>query len=225
MESDEVTAPARLLTARLRSGEELLEHYIDDLEHGGIFVPTRKILEPGDAVVVDMRIPLLRDRMLLRGEVAWRRRGQRRAAVRAGLGISFPASEQRKVHHLLRLARGEADPAAAQRRHERLPVSVPVDWRVPSQTDRHPSSLEDIGTGGAFIRTAERPPAGTSVVLELVPPGALSPQPIEGRVAWERKTPGAEGFGVEFRCRDIGGMRRLRELIRRIRSDQVEAFH
>ncbi len=188
-------------------------------------MPTRKILDPGDAVVVDVRSPLLRDHMLARGEVAWRRRGKRSEGVRAGLGVAFLASEASKVSHLLRLARGEADPAVAQRRHERLPVSVPVDWRMTSHRDRHPSSLEDIGPGGAFVRTRERPPAGTPVVLELVPPGGLAPQHIEARVAWERQTPGSEGFGVEFRCRDIAGMRRLRELIRRIRQDQVAAFH
>ena len=49
-----------------------------------------------------------------------------------------------------------------------------------------------------------------------MPPGATAPQVIEGRVAWARNTPGAEGVGVEFRCRDIGGMRRLRELVKRI---------
>ena len=39
---------------------------------------------------------------------------------------------------------------------------------------------------------------------------------LEGRVAWRRQTPGNEGVGVEFRCRDIAGMRRLRELVKRI---------
>jgi hypothetical protein len=39
---------------------------------------------------------------------------------------------------------------------------------------------------------------------------------IEGRVAWRRNAPEEPGAGVEFRCRDIGGMRRLRELIKRI---------
>lgn len=224
MESQE-DKQARLLLTRFKSGEELLERYLDDLPHGGFFVPTRKILEPGEAAILDVRMRLVRDRVLLRGEVAWRRRGQRRTGVRAGLGIALLASEAGKAEHLLRLVRGEADPGVAQRRHERLPVSVRVDWRVPSESDWHPSSVEDIGTGGAFIRTSERPPAGTSIVLEFVPPGSLAPQSIEGRVAWERKTPGAEGIGVEFRCRDIGGMRRLRELIRRIRSERVAAFH
>ncbi len=217
--------PVRLLTARVRSGEEFLERFLDDLDHGGLFVPTRKVLEVGTDVIVDVRMPVLRDRLLVRGEVAWRRRGQRRTGVRAGLGIAFLPSEAGKGDHLLRLAQGEADPGLAQRRYERLPVNVPVDWRVPHETARHPSSLEDISTGGAFIRTTEIPPLGSPIVLEIVPPGALAPQVIEGRVAWERLTPGAEGFGVEFRARDIGGMRRLRELIRRIRQSEVASFH
>ena len=214
-----------LLTARFRDGAELLERYLPDLADGGLFVPTRKVLEAGAPVLLDVRLSSLRDHLLVRGEVAWRRRGQRNRGVRAGLGIGFRASEVGKRDYLLRLARGEVDPASAQRRHQRLPVEFPVDWRVPQGTGRHPSLLEDIGAGGAFIRTPELQPTGTSVVLELVPPGALAPQLIEGRVAWARNTPGLEGLGVEFRCRDIGGMRRLRELIRRIRREQVSAFH
>lgn len=217
--------PARLVTARLRSADEILERYLDDQPHGGLFVPTRKILEPKSEAIVDVRSPLFRDRLLIRGEVGWRRRGQRRTGTRAGLGIAFFSSEASKGKYLLRLAQGEADAGVAQRRHPRLPVRVPVDWRIPNETGRHPSSLEDIGQGGAFVRTRKRPPAGTSVVLELVPPGALTPHMIEGRVAWERSTPGDEGFGVEFRARDIGGMRRLRELIRRIREREVASFH
>jgi hypothetical protein len=38
-------------------------------------------------------------------------------------------------------------------------------------------------------------------------------------VAWSR----TEGVGVEFKCRDIGGMRRLRELIKRIERSATAA--
>jgi len=78
--------------------------------------------------------------------------------------------------------------------------------------------LDDICAGGAFIRTREFHPSGTSVVIEVLPPGSTRPVAIEGRVAWSRETPGAEGIGVEFRCRDAGGMRRLKELVRRIET-------
>ena len=89
---------------------------------------------------------------------------------------------------------------------------------MPATELRQITALDDIGPGGAFIRTTERPPEGTPVVLEIVPPGAQAPLAIEGRVAWAKAKVGTEGLGVEFRCRDAGGKRRLRELIRRIES-------
>jgi Tfp pilus assembly protein PilZ len=211
----------RLLLARYKSGAEFLERYQADLEHGGLFYPTRRSLEPGELVLVDVRMAEVKDDVLVRGVVVGRQRGRRLDAQRAGLVIEFLAGEESKREHLLRLARGDEDPAVAQRRHRRLPIELRVDWRVPQSAERHISLAGDIGTGGAFIRTRAVPPHGTPVVLELVPPGGSAAQPIEGRVAWISTTPGQEGVGIEFRCRDIGGMRRLRELVRRIERREV----
>ncbi len=205
-----------ILIARFTSGEEFLERFIPTFPNGGLFYPTRKALELGSSVVLDIRMPLLKDAVLIRGQVAWRQRGKRGTTQRAGLGIEFAESELGKRDHLLALARGEVQPEEAQRKHRRLPVAIEVGWRVPNQPQRHLSSLDDIGAGGVFICTEEKPATGTPLVLELSAPRGGS-QSIEGRVAWRRDT-GVEGVGVEFRCRDIGGMRRLRELIRRIES-------
>jgi len=211
----------RLLLARFRSGADFLARHLHDREHGGLFLPTRRIIEPGELVLIDIRLSELRDHLLMRGVVIERQRGRRNDNVRAGLFIEFLASERGRREHLLALARGEARPVAGKRRHRRLPIEIRVDWRVPHHTERHISLVDDIGIGGAFLRTREQPAEGTAVVIELWPPGANTPQAIEGRVAWRRDTPGREGVGVEFRCRDIGGMRRLRELVRRIERHEV----
>lgn len=212
----------RMLLARFRNRADFLERYQPNLENGGIFLPTRKALEAGERVLLDIRMPELKDHMLMRGTIAWRQRGKRSEGVRAGLGIEFLDREAGKRDHLLALARGELSPEAAQRRHRRLPIDLEVGWRVPNEPVRHESRVEDIGTGGAFLRTTAAPPQGTSVVLELASPGAQVAHTIEGRVAWRSSRPGQEGIGVEFRCRDIGGMRRLRELIKRIeRASEV----
>lgn len=205
-----------ILIARFASGEEFLERFQDTFANGGLFYPTRKALEVGTSVVLDIRMALLKDAVLIRGHVAWRQRGKRGTPQRAGLGIEFENNETGKRDHLLALARGDRQPEEAQRKHRRLPVAIEIGWRVPSETQRHQSSLDDIGAGGLFIRTDQRPAHGTPLVLELSAPMGGS-QSIEGRVAWTRNT-GIPGVGVEFRCRDIGGMRRLRELIRRIES-------
>ncbi len=204
-----------ILVARFQSGGEFLEHYEASFPYGGLFFPTRKVIGTGELVVLDVRMPQLRDYTLVRGMVAWHRRARRSDGTRAGLGIEFLASERATRDYLLQVARGSAD-AHANRRHRRLPTEIRVDWRLPNQADRRASVVGDIGAGGLFLRTSEPPPEGASLLLEMVPPGALTPQIIEGRVAWIRDTPGSEGAGVEFRCRDIGGMRRLRELVRRI---------
>jgi Tfp pilus assembly protein PilZ len=204
-----------ILVARFGSGAEFLEHYEGAFPYGGLFHPTRKVIATGELVVIDVRMPSLRDYTLIRGMVAWHRRARRSDGTRAGLGIEFLASERATRDYLLSVARGDNDPQA-QRRHRRLPTEIRVDWRLPNQSDRRASVVGDIGAGGLFLRTNEPPPAGASLLLEMVPPGALTPQTIEGRVVWIRETPGSEGAGVEFRCRDIGGMRRLRELVRRI---------
>ena len=215
----------RLLLARFRSGADLLARHLDEREHGGLFLPTRRIIEAGEPVLIDIRLAELRDHLLLRGMVIERQRGRRNDNVRAGLFIEFLPSEGGRRDHLLALARGEVRPQTGKRRHRRLPIEIRVNWRVPQQTERHISLVDDIGIGGAFLRTLEQPAEGTPVVIELCPPGANTPQSIEGRVAWRRDTPGHEGVGVEFRCRDIGGMRRLRELVRRIERHEVSPVH
>jgi len=211
----------RLLLARFRSGADLLARHLNEREHGGIFIPTRRIVEPGEPVLVDVRLAELRDHLLLRGVVVERQRGRRNDNVRAGLYVEFLATESGRRNHMLALARGEVAPTGGKRRHRRLPIEIRVDWRVPQQTERHFDLVDDIGIGGAFLRTREQPAEGTPVVIELRPPGSNTSQSIEGRVAWRRDTPGQEGVGVEFRCRDIGGMRRLRELVRRIERHEV----
>jgi Tfp pilus assembly protein PilZ len=206
-----------ILIARFQDAEEFLERYLST-PNGGLFHPTRKAIELSESVLLDIRMPLLKDSMLIRGTVSWSQRGKRGTGQRAGLGIEFDKSEAAKRDHLLGLARGHRQPEEAQRRHRRLPINLPVSWRVPSKTEKHSGSLDDIGAGGLFICTSAKPAAGTPLVIELSSPGRAGAQSIEGRVAWTRTTPGVEGVGVEFRCRDIGGMRRLRELIRRIES-------
>ncbi|HYU16369.1 MAG TPA: PilZ domain-containing protein, partial [Candidatus Acidoferrum sp.] len=170
----------RLLLARFRSGADLLARHLNERANGGIFLPTRRIVEPGEQVLVDIRLSELRDHLLLRGMVVERQRGRRNENVRAGLYIEFLPSEAGRRDHLLGLARGESNQAAGKRRHRRLPIEIPVDWRVPHQTERHISLVDDIGIGGAFLRTREQPAEGTPVVIELRPPGANMPQAIEG---------------------------------------------
>jgi type IV pilus assembly protein PilZ len=208
----------RVLKARHKEAADFLGSYLPSLPHGGIFFPTRDPLPLGENVMVEIRFPELTDRMVVRGQVVWRQAGRHRQKIRAGVGIEFLAGEAKKRDFLLAMARGEMNAEVAQRKFRRVPVEWRVDWRVKEERVQFSAVLDDIGAGGAFLRTPRLQDEGTALVIDLLPPGAAAPLSIEARVAWTRGGSGEEGVGVEFRCRDTGGLRRLKELVRRLES-------
>ena len=208
----------RILQASYRSGAEFLRHYQPAFAEGGLFYPTRESIELGTVVLVEVRLPQLPQRVLVRGRVAWRRPGRNRTKLRAGLGIEFSIADVVRRDFLLRVARGEVAQVPA-RKHRRLPVDMPAMWRITDGRHDHDGQVEDISAGGAFLRSSagSAPTPGTEVVVELVPPGGVMALAIAGRIAWVRAGD-LHGFGVEFRSRDAGGMRRLKELVRRLEA-------
>jgi uncharacterized protein (TIGR02266 family) len=205
----------RILKARYRSAADFLVAYQASFPYGGLFFPTREHVTVGELVLAEVRFPELGDRLLVRSFVAWRRSARVREGTPAGVGVEFLASEAQKRDFLLSAAKGEV-PHVVARKHRRIPVNMPVAWTVREERSRLAAVVEDIGAGGAFLRTAEQRPVGTPVVVEITPPGGAAPLAVEGRVAWARAQHGHEGLGVEFRCRDTGGLRRLKELCRRL---------
>lgn len=216
-------APLRVLRLRFRRGEEFDRSYLVAFSSGGIFYPSREALPVGTSVVVAIRVGALREWVVLRGSVAWRRAGRHREKLRAGLGIEFHPGDTAKRDFLLSISRGRVL-AAVPRRHQRLPVqpSIEVAWRNSFETVHHRSRLLDIGPGGARLSADSPPIAGTDVVIDLLLPGAQSSLPVAARVAWV-KPPEANAteVGMAFRWRDAGGARRLRELCRRLTENSV----
>ena len=116
---------------------------------------------------------------------------------------------------VLRVFGGGTQPGALRKRkHTRIPVEVPVRYRTEGSAEFHTSGLREISVGGALLRTEKMLPLGTEVIVEVTPPGGVSPMAIAGKVAYHA---GADA-GIKFLYRDGGGSRRLRELIRRIRT-------
>lgn len=212
----------QIVKARYRDSAAFLAAYQTQFRSGGLFVPTRAEYGLGAQVVVAVRFPELGAPVFVRAFVAWRRLARQRSRVRAGIGVEFLPQEMRKREFLLGVARGEIVDIH-HRRHRRLPVQIQVGWRVKEDRDRFSAHVEDIAEGGAFIRTTEFRPVGSSVLLEVRAPGSERSLTIEGRVAWTCHTPGEEGMGVEFRCRDRGGARLLKELVRRIETQTYAA--
>jgi Tfp pilus assembly protein PilZ len=217
----------RVLRARYRTGEEFLRHYQPAFSTGGLFFPTRSVLPVGEAVVVEVRFPQLANKTMIRGSVAWCRSGQHRTKLRAGLGIEFQSTEGRRRDFLLAVAKGQ-ERQVVVRRHRRLPVTLPALWRRMQERQSHRGTVEDIGPGGAFVRTEagmDGIAPGVDLILGVTLPGSLSPAELAARVAWVIGGEGAErGFGVEFRCRDAGGQRRLKEVVRRLELMEQQAL-
>src|SRR5262245_44072185 len=140
-----------ILKAHFRSPAEFLERYLPDLQNGGLFIPTRKSAVIGESVLVSVRVGPRGSTVLMRGPVAWRRPGRHRTKIKAGIGVAFRSSEAQTRDYLLAVARGDSHVMSA-RRHQRLPLDIPVLWQVPGTRQENPGVLRDIGRGGAFVR-------------------------------------------------------------------------
>jgi uncharacterized protein (TIGR02266 family) len=204
----------QFLKARFRSRDEFLEAYSREMPHGGLFVATTTPLEPGTPVVVDLTCDGLPNKVLLRATVHSWRPALPRLRVRAGALVAFEAEEREKREFVLATLGGAIkDPV--RRKHTRIPVQVPVRYRLSDSTEMRDGELIEISIGGGLLRDDPWLQPGADLVLSILPPGGIAPMEIAARVSYvaEHRT------GVKFLFRDGGGARRLRELIRRIRLD------
>jgi Tfp pilus assembly protein PilZ len=199
----------------LRSRQEFISGYDATLPHGGVFCPTRRKAAKGAPATVKVNLGRRQPPLVIVGRVVWRRPGRHLQKIRAGICIEFLASEKAKVDYLLDLAKA-GDSVRSRRRHERLPVEVPVNWHLPGAAAPARGILRDIGRGGAFVRSSAPAPHDAEVVLELSPPGAQVAMECTARVAWTANQGSEPGFGIEWRARDAGGGKRIRELVRRL---------
>lgn len=199
----------------LRNAREFQVSYEPSAATGAVFCATRKKLAIGAHVLVKVRLGRRQPPMLIFGRVAWRRPGRHLDKVRAGVGVELLPAERAKADYLLRLARGDTE-VRSRRRHERFPVDLPVLWHPEGTGGGVGGRLGDIGRGGAFVRSDEPVTTESQVVLEIAPPGAEVPMAFSARVAWIGQRAGSRGFGVEWRARDAGGTRRIKELVRRL---------
>lgn len=201
----------------IRNSREFAALYQANLAQGGVFYPTRKKLPIGGMVTLKVRLGRRQPPLTLYGKVAWRRPGRHLEKIRAGVGVELLPTERAKSDYLLQLARsGEA--VKSRRRHERVPVDLPVSWRPLGSSEGIRARLRDVGRGGAFVQSPDLVHGDDQVVLEIAPPGAEVPMAFTARVAWTGKSGDDHGFGIEWRARDAGGGRRIRELVRRITS-------
>jgi Tfp pilus assembly protein PilZ len=199
----------------IKNVREFLTGYQPSGGNGGVFCPTRGKLQVGDMVTVKVRLGRRQPPMIVYGRVAWRRPGRHLLKIRAGIGVEFLTGEQAKCEYLLEMARSGAS-IHSRRRHERIPVDLPITWRPVGSNEGLQGKLRDVGRGGAFVLSPATVPHDCQVVLEIAPPGAQVPMAFIGRIAWTGKAGDENVFGIEWRARDAGGGRRIKELVRRL---------
>lgn len=203
-----------IIRVRFRTNSEFEEHYQPDLEHGGLFCPTTTKLDSGQNIIVELSAPALPNKVLIRAVVHSWRPALPRLRVRAGAIVEFDPEEEEKRKFLIETISGERE-ASFKRRHTRLPVEVAVRYRTTESADFVDCQLSEISIGGAMLHTDEPLPIETDVILEVTPPGAVSPISISGKATYHLPN---GGTGLKFIYRDGGGSRRLRELVRRLRQ-------
>ena len=204
----------QILKVRYRTNEEFDDCYQTDLPHGGLFCPTTSPLTDGEQVIIELNAPALPNKVLIRGTVRSWRPALPRLRVRAGATIEFAPEEEQKRAFVVETIAGTRAPSP-RRRHTRLPVSIPVRYRSVDEASFLDSQLTEISVGGAMLSTDEPLPLEADIILEITPPGAVSPLSISGKVAYHGPH---GGTGLKFVYRDGGGSRRLRELVRRLRQ-------
>jgi Tfp pilus assembly protein PilZ len=203
-----------IVKVRFRTNDEFDAAYQADLELGGLFCPTTSPLEEGQKVVIELSAPALPNKVLIKAEVRSWRPALPRLRVRAGAVVEFDPSESEKRDFIIETIRGERAPSP-KRRHSRLPVAIPVRYRISDSVEFVESTLSEISIGGCTLATDTPIPIDSDVIVEITPPGAVSAISISGKATYHRPD---GGTGIKFVYRDGGGSRRLRELVRRLKQ-------
>jgi len=202
----------KILLARFTSGSEFLDHFDPAFQWGGLLVPTRTTVAADEALVIEVAFPGLPNHVLLRA------RAVDRDDERACLIVKFLQSEERKKEFLQACAAG-TPLKVWQRKHRRFPVRMRVAFGIADGGSSPVQAYsEDLSAGRMFLRTPMTLSVRTPVTLSVVPADGSPPIEVSGHVAWVRQHPPTAGFGVTWSQRASDPMRRLRRLMRDLKS-------
>jgi Tfp pilus assembly protein PilZ len=196
----------RLLTLAFASPSEFLAHSAEIHGHVLLFARTKTEAPVGESLLIEIAFPGLPNRVLLRAAVK-EHKGQ-------GLWLVIDPADQSTADFVISLAHGEIEIKAVERSHGRFPASLPVAYKLAGGGEAVTSTVEDLSTGGAFIRAESSPAVGSTVELVVGPHGESGDRfTVNGHVAWIRDQP-EKGFGVEFEMPHGEDGRTLRRLLR-----------
>ncbi len=204
----------RKIRCHYASPEAFVEALESPDEASALQVFTTDAFDPGEEVLLEVHFPGLPGKMMVRAIGRDWHPARPRLRVRAGGVLRCTGTEWAKLQFLRKVGDGGIK-LSARRRHVRLPVMVEVRWRRQNTNDFVSAALSEISEGGALLLTSEdsRPEPGEDVIVEIMPPGSERPLEVLSIV---RNTDNPDGVGLEFMARDMGGVHRLREVIRRL---------
>ena len=103
-------------------------------------------------MIVELVCDGLPNKVLIRGTVVAWRPALPRLRVRAGATVEFAADEDDKRRFVLAALAGELKPP--KRKHTRIPVAVPVRFRLPGSAEQLEGELTEISVGGALLKSS-----------------------------------------------------------------------
>ncbi|MCD6497698.1 MAG: PilZ domain-containing protein [Deltaproteobacteria bacterium] len=204
----------KILTARYESGEHFLKDVHMDETGATIHHSTKTNLSDNEQILMEIMFPEIPNRVLLRGQVASLSKNP------SGADLKIAHEDLATVAFLINAAHpgSEAETTGpAARRHQRVPVGIPVDWQMEGSGDIIISATDDLGSGGVQIRTLSPPPVGTKVTLNLsLDPMSGETVAIPGKVVWIRQDNEFQGMGVQFMPGEGPQKRQIRDLLKKI---------
>ncbi len=202
----------RRIRCHYSSGEAFVDALKTPGEENAIQVFTTERFEPGEEVLAEVFFSGLPGKMMVRAIGKKWQSARPRLRVRAGGVLRCVGSEWRKLDFLREVAAGDAK-MMPRRRHVRQPVLVEIRWRRSGEPELTAATISEISEAGALLLTKEDLAVGDEIIIEITPPGSARPLEVQSVV---RNNDNPDGCGVEFVARDMGGVHRIREVIRRI---------
>ncbi|MCB9701340.1 MAG: PilZ domain-containing protein [Myxococcales bacterium] len=202
----------RRIRCHYASGEAFVDALQSPGEDNAIQVFTTERFEPGEEVLAEVFFSGLPGKMIVRAIGKKWQNARPRLRVRAGGVLRCIGSEWRKLLFLRDVALGCTE-MMPRRRHVRQPVLVEIRWRRAGDPELAPATISEISEAGALLLTRDPLALGDEIIIEITPPGSARPLELQAVI---RNHDNPEGCGVEFVARDMGGVHRIREVIRRI---------
>lgn len=180
-------------------------------EGGFIRVPSREAIAVGEGVRVEVSFGAMADEIVLRGVVDAVTTREAKAPIVAIRVAPEHAARLRYVDEVVSKGR-----EASARTSRRIPSEIPATWYW--GLGSHATRIGDLSRGGAFIRSAAPPPAGSRIRVQIddamVDAARRSALELEAIVAWTGSSSGTRGFGVKFRILDRDQAERITALVR-----------